>query len=180
VERFVADPDQAHVLEWTLPDEQATLAAGARMAAAVRGHLADATGAGTDGPLMFYLHGDLGAGKTCLSRGLVQSLGHDGPVKSPTYTLVEPYENLHPPVYHFDLYRLSEPAEVEFLGVEDCFSPGRLCLVEWPENGSGALPGPDIDITLTNDMPGRRLRCMATTGTGVALLERMKRETDCE
>ncbi len=179
----MADPDEACVLEWRLPDEQATLAAGARMAAAVRGHLAEASfavGSSATGPLMVYLHGDLGAGKTCLSRGLVQSLGHDGPVKSPTYTLVEPYENLHPPVYHFDLYRLSEPTEVEFLGVEDCFSPGRLCLVEWPGNGRGALPGPDLEVTLTDDAPGRRLRCVATTGNGVALLDRMRQETDCE
>ena len=175
----MADPDETCVLEWKLPDEQATLAAGARMASAVRGHLTS-EGSGATGPLMFYLHGDLGAGKTCLSRGLVQGLGHDGPVKSPTYTLVEPYEYLYPPVYHFDLYRLSEPTEVEFLGVEDCFAPGRICLVEWPGNGSGALPGPDLEITLSNDGPGRRLRCVATTGTGVALLDRIRQETDCE
>jgi len=160
-----------------LPDEQATLAFGAEIAAALcvvmsAGNVATAS----QGALMIHLHGDLGAGKTCLSRGLIQALGHHGAVKSPTYTLVEPYENLQPPVYHFDLYRLSDPEEVEFLGVESYFGSGNVCVVEWPEKGSHALPGPDLEILLASEyvggasLPGRRLECHAASAAGADVL----------
>lgn len=120
----------------TLPDETATVALGARLAGVV------APG------MLVFLRGDLGAGKTTLCRGLVQALGHAGAVKSPTYTLVEPYEETSPPLYHFDLYRVSDPAELEDIGLRDYLDSQHVCLVEWPERGHGVLPPADLIITI--------------------------------
>ncbi|MGM0631969.1 MAG: tRNA (adenosine(37)-N6)-threonylcarbamoyltransferase complex ATPase subunit type 1 TsaE [Pseudomonadota bacterium] len=149
-----------------LENEQATEAAGAAIARAAASLL---TSGNLPAALVITLSGDLGAGKTCLARGVMRALGHRGPVKSPTYTLVEPYEHTRIPVCHFDLYRLADPEEVEFLGVDECFEPGRLCLVEWPDRGAGFMPAADLDIRMSPEKAGRRLQWRAVTATGSRL-----------
>lgn len=137
-------------------DEAAMLTIGAQIAQA------------TNGRGCIYLHGDLGAGKTTLSRGVIRGLGHAGKVKSPTFTLVEPYEIGAARVFHFDLYRLVDPEELEFLGIRDYFEGDALCLVEWPERGVGVLPKPDLDITIAPHEAGRLLRLMPRGERGEA------------
>lgn len=130
-----------------LPDEDATMVFGQRLAQALQQR-------DPREGMVIYLYGELGVGKTTLSRALIRGLGYHGPVKSPTYTLVEPYDFFDFPLYHFDLYRLSDPEEVEFLGVEDYFRAPAVCLIEWPEKGHGFLPSPDLEVRLL-DRPGQ-------------------------
>lgn len=124
---------------------------------------------------VIYLQGDLGAGKTTMSRGLIRALGHQGAVKSPTYTLVEPYEDFEFPIYHFDLYRLSHPEEVEFLGVDDYFKPPAVCLIEWPGRGRGFLPSADIHFFLAYEGDGRRLSWQADTVKGEEIANKINK-----
>jgi len=121
-----------------LPDEAATIALGQQLAQ----HCP---------PQQFTIHleGELGAGKTTLTRGLLRKLGHTGNVKSPTYTLVEHYELEGKRVFHFDLYRLSDPEELDYLGLDDYYSDTSLCILEWASQGGDMLPQPDLIITLS-------------------------------
>ncbi len=114
-----------------------------------------------DQPLLIFLDGDLGVGKTTLVRGFLRGWGFRGAVRSPTYTLVEPYSLGNLIVYHLDLYRLSDPEELEFLGGREIFSGTHQVLVEWPEKGSGWLPEPDLHLILHHHAHGRsiELRC---------------------
>ena len=98
--------------------------------------------------IIVYLQGELGAGKTTLVRGFLQGVGFNKAVRSPTYTLVEPYDELEIPIYHFDLYRLQNPEELEYIGIRDFIAKQGICFFEWPEKGVGILPPADLSIKL--------------------------------
>ena len=97
---------------------------------------------------VIHLSGGLGAGKTTLCRGILRAMGHLGAVKSPTFTLVEPYQISGSEVYHFDLYRLTDPGELDYIGIDEYFGKKKLCLIEWPEKAIGYLPQHDLEITI--------------------------------
>lgn len=142
-----------------LPDEAATLALGGKLAQVLKNGL------------VIWLCGDLGAGKTTLSRGLMQGLGFQGKVKSPTYTLVESYVISGLNLYHFDLYRLIDPSEWDAAGFREYFNPASVCLVEWPEKAAELLPSADIEIHLDMAGAGRKARLLANTEQGCACLK---------
>ncbi len=144
-----------------LPDEQATEAFGAGLSRAL-----------VEGAVI-HLRGGLGAGKTTLCRGFLRALGHRGTVKSPTYTLVEPYEAQGRPVFHFDLYRLAMPAELEELGIRDYLVPGAVLLIEWPERGGSHCPAPDLTVELRPEGPGRTVEWRAESPRGEAIAARL-------
>ena len=117
-----------------------------------------------------HLFGDLGAGKTTLARGFLRACGVTGPVRSPTYTLVELYETATVSIVHLDLYRLLDPSELEALGLREWASPGHIWLIEWPERGQGRLPFPDLSVTLTGGMDGHEINVSAASALGESWL----------
>jgi len=156
------EPDELSV---ALRDEAATRAAGAALAAA----LSSAGGAG----VLVTLAGELGSGKTTLVRGLLAALGVAGPVRSPTFTLLESYPAGAVTVHHLDWYRLAG-GELEALGFRDLLGPGRWVLAEWPERAPEAAVRADLALTLTYEGEGRRLRVQARTPTGRAVRARLE------
>lgn len=152
--------DDTSVASGHLADEAATLALGARLAAALCGGV------------QLQLHGDLGAGKTTFTRGLLHGLGHTGRVKSPTYTLVESYPLPSFSVHHFDLYRFNDPEEWYDAGFADYFADDTVCIIEWPDKAAGVLPAPDLVLELGVAGDGRNYRLQAHSETGQACLKR--------
>ena len=148
-----------------LHEEAGTMALGASLARTLSPGLA------------IYLHGDLGAGKTTLTRALLHAAGHAGHVKSPTYTLCEPYAitlgNKQVDLYHFDLYRMKSPEEFLDAGFREHFSDSSICIVEWPDNGDAVLPPADIAIFLTVSGEGRQVELNALSDEGIQCLNRL-------
>ena len=142
-------------------NESSQEALGAQLAAAARPGL------------VVFLQGGLGLGKTTFARGFMRAMGHAGAVKSPTYTLVEPYLLGGRQIYHFDLYRLADPEELEFMGIRDYFSGESICLLEWPERGQGVLPPADLVINIERKGAGRSLTLRALSRPGAAVLAQM-------
>jgi tRNA threonylcarbamoyladenosine biosynthesis protein TsaE len=146
-----------------LADPAATEALGRALAQP----LADASEAGA---IVVHLEGPLGAGKTTLARGLLRGLGHDGRVRSPTFTLLEPYELAKCSLIHLDLYRLADPGELDYLGLVDMLAPRTVVLVEWAERGGDRLPRADLHIRIDYDGSGRAAVCRALTPCGEGVL----------
>lgn len=145
-----------------LPDESATRALGAALAR------------GVEPGMVITLQGDLGAGKTTLVRGLLVALGHTGRVKSPTFTLVEPYVLSRICCYHFDLYRLADPAEWRSSGFRDYFTDRTLCVIEWPERAADELPPVDVSVTLVVADAGRRVTLKANSTLGERCVQQLE------
>jgi len=133
--------------------------------------LADASERGA----LIFLHGELGAGKTTLVRGFLRQLGYQGPVRSPTYTLIEPYELSGRAIYHMDLYRMADPEELEYVGVRDYLGEEGICLVEWPERAEELLRAPDLSLYLQHQAQGgRTAHIMALSARGERILLRLE------
>ena len=142
----------------TLKNETETTEIGARVASCLKGGE------------VIYLKGELGTGKTTLVRGALNELGHTGNVKSPTYTIVEPYSIDSHVIYHFDLYRLDDPEELESLGIRDYCDGQSICFFEWPEKGGDFLPDADILISLSYQNEGRALEISAFSEIGDSII----------
>lgn len=158
--------------EFALADEHATARLGAALARAIE---SEASAIGAQG-LVVGLTGDLGTGKTSVVRALLRALGVSGAVRSPTFTLVEPYVVSSLNFYHFDFYRLANPEEFSFAGFREMFGPASVCLIEWPDKAGSHLPPADLRIALRVAGPGRHAGVTAGTELGAACLERMAAE----
>lgn len=156
--------EQASFLKF-IPDEARMLEFGAELARASLRTV-------HHNPVIF-LHGQLGAGKTTLARGFLRGLGYEDRVKSPTYTLVEPYELSECTVYHFDLYRIQHPSELESMGIQDYFIAKAICLIEWPEQGEGFLPLPDISCYISTQNDSREINITVQSINGETILQRL-------
>lgn len=148
-------------MEILLTDPESQMAFGARLATCLTP------------PCVLYLEGDLGTGKTTLTRGLLRGLGHEGAVRSPTYTLIEPYALSTMQLHHLDLYRLGDPEELEYLGLRDLIDADAAWVVEWPDRGLGLLPPADLRILIDHHPEGRRLALRAESHLGSSLLVRL-------
>ena len=125
-------------------------------------------------PLIIYLQGDLGSGKTTFARGFIHKLGHSGKVKSPTFTLVETYDLEKARLYHFDLYRLKDPLELEYIGIRDLNGESDvMCLIEWPERGGSALPEADLVIRLEYQGDLRAVDYQANSTKGQMIIDKL-------
>jgi tRNA threonylcarbamoyladenosine biosynthesis protein TsaE len=153
-------------IEYFLKDETATVEIGEVLAKTVKGQSKQQS-------LVAYLYGDLGAGKTTLTRGFVCGMGHQGNVKSPTYTLVEPYELAPWRIFHFDLYRLSDAEELEYMGIRDYFNVDCCCFIEWPEKGKGLLAKADLIITISYQDEQRIINLVAESEYGENILSQL-------
>ena len=161
----------------TVPGESLMLQLGGKIARAVSDVRSLNNETTARQALLIALSGDLGAGKTTISRGILNGLGHSGSVKSPTYTLVEPYELPLGRVCHFDFYRLIDPEELEYMGFRDYLAEACLCLIEWPERGQGFIPDADIEIGIIQTDEGRTLGFRAGSDLGnkiILQLEELK------
>lgn len=154
-----------------LADEQATSDFAGKMSEQIEKFWGKAENQNESPLLMIYLQGDLGAGKSFFSRALIQAFLPEQKVKSPTYTLVESYEYLNKTIHHFDLYRLCDPEELEYLAVRDILHHDSMALVEWPQKGRGVLPDADIELRLEPLEQGRWLKITAFSEVGKSLLE---------
>jgi tRNA threonylcarbamoyladenosine biosynthesis protein TsaE len=161
-------PEIAQTMCITLACEQETIALGQALAAVLSSHHELAHNSTQN--LMIYLHGDLGAGKSTLARALLRALGVQGAIKSPTYALLETYDTTLGLVLHLDLYRLSEPHELAYLGADELFTEAVVSLVEWPEKATGALPAPDLRLQLEHAAAGRTVDISAVSQTGQQFL----------
>lgn len=124
--------------------------------------------------LVVFLHGNLGAGKTTFVRGVLQGLGHQGKVKSPTYTIVEPYKVFGKILYHFDLYRFNDEEEWEMAGFREYFNDESICMIEWPEKAATLMPNADIDIELSLAKEGRCIKYTANNNKAAQLLSHLE------
>ncbi|MDM8558465.1 tRNA (adenosine(37)-N6)-threonylcarbamoyltransferase complex ATPase subunit type 1 TsaE [Candidatus Parabeggiatoa sp. HSG14] len=125
---------------------------------------------------VLHLCGELGVGKTTLVRGFLKALGHKTTVKSPTYTLVEPYQLNKRMIYHFDFYRLGDPEELEYMGIRDYLEGNIICLIEWPEKGGQFTPLPDIKIQLFHHAESRLLEIKAYSIMGQSIIANLSME----
>jgi len=153
-------------MKWELRNEAETLAFGARLFECI------------DNSCVIYLYGDLGAGKTTLVRGYLRAAGYQGIVKSPTFTLVEEYRIAGRRVYHFDLYRLAEPEELEWIGLRDYMEADTVCFFERPQRGHGVLPTSDVNLQLVVFNEARRLELSGESPRGKRIEKKIKKSLE--